>query len=88
MESSKKDIEKVAEYQEVSRIVERSPLPQEDGQDSATRTINAADSNGPIYNIDQASVGILEDDHPSGFVEANIADTRWVTDNKVNMSLK
>jgi hypothetical protein len=82
MESSKKDIEKVAEYPEVSRIVERSPYPQADDQNSATRTINAADSDGPLYNVDQASVGILEDDHPSDFVEANIADTRWVTDNQ------
>jgi len=72
----------VAEYQEVSRIAERSPRPQGDGQNSATRTINAADSDGPLYDINQASVGILEDDHPSDFVEANIADTRWVTDDE------
>lgn len=77
VESTKEDLEKVANIDTVWRISDMDTPPSVPDQRSATRTMNIADDSGPYYDLSGVPIGVLEIDHPYQWVEANIAGTRY-----------
>jgi len=80
VESTKEDLQQAANRSDVWRIFEYGNKKVSPGQDSATHTIDASDSEGPLYDVSDGRIGVLEGFRPSEYVEANIAGSRFQND--------